>query len=298
MEVENIAGKRGAGRFPIWACIALFVVLFFLLMGLYAALVGGILSFVLGVDARHPGIGGYIVMEAGMLLAALTAAAIMLYFERRPFSELGLSVKGHARGLGYGLLVAVLIYLTGFGVSWMTGEVEVTGFKLDPIELLDAWVFCLLVALCEEILMRGYILGHLLHTHLNKFLSLFLSAVLFALFHLFNPNISFLPMLNLILAGMLLGASYLYTRNLCFPVSLHLFWNWIQGPVLGYQVSGNDFMTSVLTLRLPEDNVWNGRAFGFEGSLICTILMIVFTILIIWWGEKREAISLAVSRSC
>lgn len=283
MEAENIVGKREPRKIPIWACISLFVVLFFVFTGLYGTLLIG---------------RGYILMEAGMLLAVLTAAFIMLSFERRPFSELGLSVKGHARGLGYGFLVAVLIYLIGFGISYIIGEVEVTGFKLEPVNLFGAWVFCLLVALCEEIMMRGYILGHLLHTPMNKFLSLLLSAVLFALFHLFNPNVGFLPMLNLIIAGMMLGASYLYTRNLCFPISLHLFWNWIQGAVLGYQVSGTDSMTSILTLHLPEDNVWNGGAFGFEGSLICTLLMVVFTILIIWWGEKREAISLAVPRSC
>ena len=54
----------------------------------------------------------------------------------------------------------------------------------------------------------------------------------------------------------------------------------------------------MLTLRMPEENVLNGGAFGFEGSLICTVLMIIFTILIVWWGEKREEISLAVPRSC
>ena len=95
---------------------------------------------------------------------------------------------------------------------------------------------------------------------MNKFLALFVSAALFAFMHIFNPEIAFLPMLNLLLAGMLLGASYLYTRNLCFPISLHLFWNWIQGPILGYQVSGNNFTTSMLTLRMPEENVLNGGA--------------------------------------
>ena len=68
--------------------------------------------------------------------------------------------------------------------------------------------------------------------------------------------------------------------------------------MLGYEVSGNNFISSMLTLHLPEDNVLNGGAFGFEGSLICTVLMIVLTILIVWWGEKREAISLAVPQSC
>ena len=196
------------------------------------------------------------------------------------------------------VLIAGLFYLVGFGLSLLLGEIEVTGFKFESVNLLGSWVFFLLVALFEEILMRGYILGRLLHTRMNKFLSLFISSALFALLHIFNPEIDFLPMLNLLLAGMLLGASYLYTKNLCFPISLHLFWNWIQGPVLGYEVSGNNFISSMLTLHLPEDNVLNGGAFGFEGSLICTVLMIVLTILIVWWGEKREAISLAVPQSC
>lgn len=53
----------------------------------------------------------------------------------------------------------------------------------------------------------------------------------------------------------------------------------------------------MLTLRMPEENVLNGGAFGFEGSLICTVLMIVFTILIVWWGEKKEANRPLVPRS-
>ena len=298
MEAENIVDKKELKGLPIWACILLFIVVFFVFMLLYSALIQGFLSLVLGVEARHPGIVGYILQETGMFLAALTSAVIMLRFERRPFSDLGLSVKGHAPGLWYGLLIAVLFYLVGFGLSLLLGEIEVTGFKFESVNLLGSWVFFLLVALFEEILMRGYILGRLLHTRMNKFLSLFISSALFALLHIFNPEIDFLPMLNLLLAGMLLGASYLYTKNLCFPISLHLFWNWIQGPVLGYEVSGNNFISSMLTLHLPEDNVLNGGAFGFEGSLICPVLMIVLTILIVWWGEKREAISLAVPQSC
>ena len=262
MEADNIAGGKEPKRLPVWACIPLFIVILFILLGLYGTLARGCLSLVLGVEARHPGVMGYIILEASMLLAVLTAAIPMLRFERRPFSDLGLSLKGHVKGLWYGLLMAILLYLFGFGISFVLGEIEVTGFQFKPLDLLGSWVFFLLVALFEEILMRGYILGRLLHTTMNKFLALFVSAALFAFMHIFNPEIAFLPMLNLLLAGMLLGASYLYTRNLCFPISLHLFWNWIQGPILGYQVSGNNFTTSMLTLRMPEENVLNGGAFG------------------------------------
>lgn len=298
MEVEEIMGGKEQGRIPVWVCILLFSVGFFVCMGVYSGISYGILLIFQKGEVQDSGLVYYIVAEASMLLSVLTPALILLRFEHRPFSDLGLTVRGYSKDFLYGTLLAILLYLLGFGLCLALGEVEVTGVRFDPLNLLATWAFCLLVALTEEIMMRGYILGHLMHTRLNKFLSLFISSVLFALLHIFNPNVAVLPMLNLVLAGMLLGASYLYTRNLCFPIALHLFWNWIQGPILGYQVSGMELGTSVLQLHLPEDNVINGGAFGFEGSLICTGLMIVFTILIVWWGEKREAISLAVPRSC
>ena len=189
MEADNIDGKKEPKRLPVWACISLFIVVLFIFIGLYGTLVSGGLSLVLGVEARHPGVVGYIFVEASMLLAVLTAAVILLRLERRPFSDLGLSLKGHASGLWYGLLMAILLYLLGFGISVVLGEIEVTGFQFKPLDLLGSWVFFLLVALFEEILMRGYILGRLLHTNMNKFLALFISSALFAFMHIFNPEI-------------------------------------------------------------------------------------------------------------
>ncbi len=67
---------------------------------------------------------------------------------------------------------------------------------------------------------------------------------------------------------------------------VHFFWNWIQGPVLGYEVSGNRFCEILFSLRLPANNLINGGAFGFEGSLVCTVLATLFTLFIIWWFEQ------------
>lgn len=298
METDKKEEGRKALKLPVWMCILLYIMAFLICMGVFATLAQVIQPMVFGAETRHPGVWGYILLEASMLLAVLVATMIFLRIERRPFSDIGLTFKGHLKGLWYGLLTAVMLYFIGFGLSLVLGEVEVTGFHLDSLYIIEAFFFFVLVALTEEIMMRGYILGRLLEARLNKFVSLLISSVLFAIFHLLNPNVAFLPMLNLVLAGMLLGASFLYVRNLCFPLSLHLFWNWIQGPILGYQVSGNTLGPSLLKLRLPEENILNGGAFGFEGSLICTVLMIVFTVLIIWWGEKREVISLVAHRSC
>ena len=84
------------------------------------------------------------------------------------------------------------------------------------------------------------------------------------------------------LAGCFLGASYIYTRNLCFPIALHWFWNWIQGSVLGYKVSGNEFSNkNLLILHFPEENLINGGTFGFEGSILCSLLLVLGTVIIL-----------------
>ena len=186
----------------------------------------------------------------------------------------------------YGALLATILYAVGFGVSLGLGAIEVTETAFNPFSLLTSLLFFLLVAVTEEWALRGFVLERMLQGGVNKFWALFLSATLFSLIHIGNPNFNFLSFINILLAGILLGFSYIYTRNLCFPISLHWFWNWIQGPVLGYEVSGNKFCDGLLTLHLPEANLINGGAFGFEGSVLCTVLLVVGTGVILKMFKK------------
>ena len=101
-----------------------------------------------------------------------------------------------------------------------------------------------------------------------------------------NLTLNILPG-NLLLAGILLGSAYIYTRNLWFAIALHWFWNWLQGPVLGFEVSGNAFGESLLTLDTSAGSaLLNGGPFGFEGSLICTVLMLAAIWLIIRYYNR------------
>ena len=240
----------------------------------------------------------FVLSETLMLIGVFLSAWIVWHFRGLSLAGLGRSLAMRRKDLLSGVLLAIVLYAVGFGISLLAGAVKITGVTFNPSSLLISFVFFLLVAVTEELALRGFVLERMLQGGINKFWALFFSSVLFSLIHIGNPNFNFLSFINILLAGVLLGSSYIYTRNLCFPIALHWFWNWIQGPVLGYQVSGNNFVSTMLKLNMPEKNVLNGGAFGFEGSLICTVLMILFTVLIIWWGEKRTAISLAVHRSC
>ena len=220
--------------------------------------------------------------EVLMLVSGLIAACMVLGFRKLPFSGLGLSLKGWGRSLLRGALFVVFLYVVGFGLSLLLGAVEVVGFLFSPISLLVSLLLYFFVAVTEEVIGRGFILGRMLDGGVNKFVALFISAVLFSLMHLFNPNFAFVPFLNIMLAGCFLGASYIYTRNLCFPIALHWFWNWIQGSVLGYKVSGNEFSNeNLLILHFPEENLINGGTFGFEGSILCSLLLVLGTVIIL-----------------
>jgi membrane protease YdiL (CAAX protease family) len=287
-------GKSG-GVAPAVASIAIYLVLFFVLAG-----VAGMINFVV-LAADRTGGGGdpsqlfdVFVMSFSMLAVAVLPAVVMLKcVDHRPLSDLGFSLKGRVEEMLCGALVAALIYAAGFGVCVAMGAVEVTGFDFRAVDLLVGLLIMFVGASTEEVTVRGYILGRLMRTSSPKLLSLAISALIFALFHGANPHWGWLPRLNLVLAGLMMGASFLYTRNLWFPIFLHTFWNWIQGPVLGFEVSGMDVFKSVITQHRPESNLINGGSFGFEGSIVCTLLLIATTVLILFYYEgKRKSCSL------
>lgn len=241
----------------------------------------------LGMEMQEGSLPSLFLERLLMLVGYLSAAVLVLRWRNLPLSLLGMSLKGRGKDLLAGLGVAVLLYAVGFGTSLLMGTVEIASVEWVPRDLLGTLLFFLLVAVTEEVMLRGFVLGRMLSAGMNRFVALFLSSALFSAMHLFNPNFALLPFVNILLAGCLLGASFLYTRNLCFPVVLHWFWNWLQGPVLGYEVSGMDSGETLLTLRLTGSDLLTGGSFGFEGSLLCTVLLVVGTLAIVGYYERR-----------
>ena len=229
----------------------------------------------------------FVLSETLMLIGIFLSAWIVWHFRGASLTGLGRSLAIRKKDLLSGISLAIVLYAVGFGVSLLAGAIEIAGVVFNPSSLLISFVFFLLVAITEEFALRGFVLERMLQGGVNKFWALFLSATLFSLVHIANPNFDFLSFINILLAGILLGSSYIYTRNLCFPIALHWFWNWIQGPVLGYEVSGNKFCDGLLTLYLPETNLINGGAFGFEGSILCTVLMVAGTAVILKMFRKN-----------
>jgi membrane protease YdiL (CAAX protease family) len=125
----------------------------------------------------------------------------------------------------------------------------------------------------EELAFRGYLFQKL--RAWNRLAGFAFSSLLFAMLHLGNHAITVLSVVNIALAGVLLALAYERYERLWFPIGIHLTWNILSGPILGYPVSGFVSQTTVLSTTVAGGPDWiTGGAFGIEGSVVITILEI------------------------
>jgi membrane protease YdiL (CAAX protease family) len=207
------------------------------------------------------------------------------YVDRKSFSSLGFQAASRVKDWLIGLMVGFEVMFLGFMSLTITNQLDFLTFQYNFTNLLLCLVYFMVVAFSEELLMRGYVLGNLLLSF-DKYVALAISALLFSLLHGFNAEFTFLGAINLFLAGILLGISYLFTKSLWFPIALHFSWNFFQGPIFGFNVSGNSYYTLFLT-AYPSPTIWNGGAFGFEGSILCVLFQLIAIGIVYLWFKDR-----------
>jgi len=117
--------------------------------------------------------------------------------------------------------------------------------------------------------------------------ALILTAALFAFLHTQNNYVTILSVVNLFIAGLVLGVNYIYTKNLWFAIFFHFGWNFFQGSVLGYKVSGIETGSSIMQQSLVGSATLNGGSFGFEGSIICTVLLSLMLLIFAWRFSRK-----------
>jgi membrane protease YdiL (CAAX protease family) len=126
-----------------------------------------------------------------------------------------------------------------------------------------------LAAAGEEVMLRGYVLQELM-SKFSTTASVIVSSLFFMALHanaLIHNDMALIGAANIFLASVLLSLAYLATRTLWLPIGIHAGWNFVQGPLLGINVSGNDFATGWHPVTLSGPQLMTGGSFGFEGSL-------------------------------
>ena len=210
---------------------------------------------------------------------------LMKFVDKEPFMNLGFSLKGKMKDIILGMVLGFLLMAVGYSILILLGEIKFVSFNYDLKSIILLFLLFIAVSLVEEMYVRGYVLKNLLKSF-NPVISLIISSAIFALLHFFNPNVNYIALTELFIAGILLGVSYVYTKNLWFPIALHLSWNFFQ-VMFGFNVSGMDTY-SLIEFEILENNNINGGDFGFEGSYL-SILFSLIMIYFLWRYYKKFA---------
>ena len=126
----------------------------------------------------------------------------------------------------YGFSALLFIPVVGFGLYSI-----VRGFSLD-LAFVILIIDTALIGIAEEGMYRGILLGAMAKK-MNSLLAILLSSALFCALHLLNV-IGGLSVSELIgqlgstfVMGVFLGAMYLETRKILFPIIFHSLWDYI-----------------------------------------------------------------------
>ncbi len=208
------------------------------------------------------------------------------FVDKQSFFSLGFAWKGFENHAYTGLFGAIAMLSTGTIILLLLKYLSFTDINFDGITLLNGAAMMAFVAFAEEIVFRGYLLNNLMQS-MNKWVALAITAVVFAAMHLGNPGMGIFSFFEILIAGIMLGVNYIYTKNLWFGILLHFVWNFMQGPILGYEVSGVN-LTPVLHQSLNGPTVLTGGSFGFEGSILSTLLNLIFIAVLVFVYEKQS----------
>jgi membrane protease YdiL (CAAX protease family) len=228
----------------------------------------------------------------------LAGLVVARYIDRRTVADLGFGIdRDWLVDCGFGLVLGVvlmsLIFVVGLGTGWITARP--VGLGVDrAIGVLSLLVFFIAVGIAEELLLRGVVLTNVAEGMRWRFdvptaisVALVVSAALFGVAHLQNPNSSLASTLSITFAGVMLGFGYVLTGDLAVPIGIHISWNFVQGGVYGFAVSGLDFGTSLVETTERGPDLVTGGAFGPEAGLFGVGAMVVGMACIAWYVKVR-----------
>ena len=182
--------------------------------------------------------------------------------------------------IGGGLITLCFLAIISLG----KGHVVFSSFSTSNLAI--SLLIFMLVSLSEELLSRGYLLPYL-RKHYGIIWAIVISSLIFTAMHLGNSHLSIVGLLSIFLAGVFMAQLRLAYSNLWVPIGMHFIWNYLQGPIYGFSVSGNA-TDSVFISTFDAPSLINGGDFGIEGSII-TVFILCGAILMLEYLNKEKS---------
>lgn len=190
---------------------------------------------------------------------------------------------------GMGLVIGVLFILVstlmiaaagGYSFQWASSA--------DTGSILASTISSALsAAIVEELIFRGLMFQAIIKLA-GHWPALAVTSLFFGIAHLGNTGATLWSGFAIAIeAGFLLGAAFLWRRNLWFVMALHFGWNVVEG-LLGIPVSGHS-SAGLFTVKVNGAPLLTGGAFGLEGSIVPVVISLAIAIPMLICAVRKRA---------
>jgi len=222
-------------------------------------------------------------------------AAAVFYckvIEKRSIATMGLrrgnALAEYMAGAGIGVAMYALTFLIALACGSVSVKLNPQGFM--PIILLF-FVGYVIQGASEELLVRGYFMVTVARDY-KPWIAIIFSSTIFSILHAFNAGVSILALINIFLFGIIMGVYVFKRGNIWGACAIHSFWNFAQGNIFGSPVSGTATTPSVFIMEFDMSRqLANGGAFGLEGGVAATIVLIIALGICLLLKTKKSELS-------
>lgn len=239
----------------------------------------------------------FFVREVTDFLIFLLASWIMGNIEGRTIADYGLPRRRMFRVqfwqgalLGFAAITGLLVAMRVVGVFYF-GSIALHGADIWRWAIVYVFVF-ILVALREEFRARGYGL-FTLSAGIGFWPAAILSAAFFGYSHHGNSGEDWVGLFNAGAFGLLACLLLRRTGNLWMAIGLHMAFDWGETYFYGVANSGHKLPGHLLNSTSSGPAWLSGGTVGPEGSLLCTLLIVVVWLICAGWLREVKYPKLA-----
>ncbi|MGP8252128.1 MAG: lysostaphin resistance A-like protein [Terracidiphilus sp.] len=234
-----------------------------------------------------------ILFEGVQLLCIVIATGALALIERKSLFAYGYKGKHRAVRFFSGLVWGFIAISSLVLVLLKAGFLSFDGQSLHGLSMLKyaaGWGFVfLLVGLCEESLMRGYV-QYTFTRGLGFWWGALLFSFLFGFGHHSNPGESPVGLFAAGAIGLVFCLSIWYTGSLWWAVGFHAAWDWGESYFYGTSDSGLVVNGHLFGEHPLGKLLWSGGPTGPEGSLfIVPLIFIIALCMGLWWGRRVQS---------
>lgn len=230
------------------------------------------------------------IAEFGLIPFIIVFGIVAIVARQRRRLHLGLGIRHAALAqFPLGLAIGIVAILAIFGSIAALGGLRIDGAGWDGSGLLAILLYLIVLGVVEEAAFRGLLMNGLRVTLRNTWAAVGATAVLVGVPYFFAEGANALSIVSGVLSGVMYGTAFVLTGRIWLGSGLRVAWNFVQGPLLGFPVSGTVLLQNSVIRLEPVGNSWlTGGPYGPEASIPGLVVRMVIIIMLIMLIMRRS----------